>query len=321
MKRYLIAFAALAVVVCGAAQAQYTPWLYWTFLPQEQMDVIVGEASGETAWRTIATINSYNRPRTDEEFKGNFFETRYVLDQLKAYGLTNAEVVTYPGGDGWLALKGDLWENKPIRQKLASYDDNVPMLAFGSSSADVTARARLGRPRHSRGDQGGERRRKDRRHRGEHGLRPRRSLPTAGGAGRDHRRREPRRRRRVRDALEQHRAQVVPGPARRSGPAGGEAVRRAAQAEVRVQPPRPRGGFPQAPARLGPKDHGQRQGRDQGPSLRHGERHRLDPGKRPRRGRDHLLGPPVRGDRQAGRQRQHLRERRDPRGGARPPGR
>ncbi len=138
MKRSALITMALVIVLGGTARAQYTPWLYWTFLPQEQMDVIVGEASGETAWRTIATINAYNRPRTAEEFKGEFFETRYVLDQLKAYGLANAEVVSYPGGDAWLGLKGDLWEVKPLRQKLASYNDSVPMLAFGSSPADVT---------------------------------------------------------------------------------------------------------------------------------------------------------------------------------------
>lgn len=138
MKRHLIALAALFLAVGGPARAQYAPWLYWTFLPQEQMDLIVGEASGETAWRTIATINAYNRPRTEEEFQGNFFETRYILDQLKAYGLANAEVATYPAGEAWMAVKGDLWEVKPLRQKLASYNDNVPMLAFGSSSADVT---------------------------------------------------------------------------------------------------------------------------------------------------------------------------------------
>jgi hypothetical protein len=138
MKRSAITLVALVIAVGGLARAQYTPWLYWTFLPQEQMDVIVGEASGETAWRTIATINSYNRQRTAEEFKGNFFETRYVRDQLKAYGLANAEIVTYPAGDAWVALKGDLWEVKPLRQKLASYDDNITMLAFGSSPADVT---------------------------------------------------------------------------------------------------------------------------------------------------------------------------------------
>ncbi len=76
------------VLICGlvlaaAVSAQYTPWLYWTFLPREQMDEIVGEASGETAWNTIAEINAFNRERFAEEFTGNFLETQVVVRKLR----------------------------------------------------------------------------------------------------------------------------------------------------------------------------------------------------------------------------------------------
>ena len=138
MKRALTLFGALMLLLSASAQAQYTPWLYWTFLPRAQMDEIVGEASGESAWRTIATINAFNRDRLPEEYTGTFFETQYVLGQLKRYGLESAEIVTYPGGEAWRATKGELWEVKPIRQKLASYNDMVPMLASGSSPTQAT---------------------------------------------------------------------------------------------------------------------------------------------------------------------------------------
>lgn len=138
MKRLAIIFFALVIALCGLARAQYTPWLYWTFLPQAQMDEIVGEASGEGAWRMISVLNSFNRQRTPDEFKGNFVETKYVSEQLKRYGIEKVDIVSYPGGDAWVALKGDLWEVKPLRQKLASYNDNVTMLAYGSSPTDVT---------------------------------------------------------------------------------------------------------------------------------------------------------------------------------------
>jgi aminopeptidase YwaD len=138
MKRSTITLIALLLVVCGQAGAQYTPWLYWTFLPQAQMDEIVGEASGESAWRTVSVLNSFNRQRTPEEFKGTFFETQYVTGQLKRYGIDNVDVAAYPGGEAWVGLKGELWETQPIRQMLASYNDNVPMLAYGSSPTDVT---------------------------------------------------------------------------------------------------------------------------------------------------------------------------------------
>jgi len=133
------------VIVCGlilaaAVSAQYTPWLYWTFLPREQMDEIVGEASGETAWNTIAEINAFNRERFAEEFTGNFLETQVIVRKLRNYGLAGIDIVAYPGsGKAWVAVKGELWETKPTRQKLASIRDMLPMLGAGSATADVTA--------------------------------------------------------------------------------------------------------------------------------------------------------------------------------------
>ena len=137
---FLLACAAAGVLALAtAASTQYTPWLYWTFLPQAQTDEIVGEASGETAWNTVAEINAFNRQRFGEEFTGNFLETQVVARKLKSYGFEGVDIVTYPGGQAWVALQGELWETMPGRQKLASINDMLPMLASGSSDADVTA--------------------------------------------------------------------------------------------------------------------------------------------------------------------------------------
>lgn len=134
----------VALIVCGlalsaVAAAQYTPWLYWTFLPRSEMDEIVGEASGEAAWNTVAEINAFNRQRFADEYKDRFFETRVIVRKLEDYGLAGVDVVAYPGGQAWVAVKGELWETKPGRQKLASINDMLPMLAAGSAAADVTA--------------------------------------------------------------------------------------------------------------------------------------------------------------------------------------
>jgi aminopeptidase YwaD len=140
MIKRLSVLAALGLLLALAAAAQYTPWLYWTFLPRPQMDEIVGEASGESAWNTVAEINAFNRERSAEEFTGNFFETQVVVRKLRSYGLAGIDVVTYPGtGKAWVAVKGELWETKPTRQKLASIRDMLPMLGAGSAAADVTA--------------------------------------------------------------------------------------------------------------------------------------------------------------------------------------
>jgi uncharacterized membrane-anchored protein len=45
-KKKLIILALSLLVVLGLAAAQYTPWLYWTLLPKNEIDEIVGEASG-----------------------------------------------------------------------------------------------------------------------------------------------------------------------------------------------------------------------------------------------------------------------------------
>jgi len=133
----------LMIVMClGPAvpvTAQHTPWMIWSLLPQAHMDEIIGEASGETAFNTIMETGGYNKNRLSEEYAGTFYESQYIYDQLKLYGLAGVELVRYPGGTVWDGIKGELWEVKPNRQKLASYHDMTAMLASGSQSADVTA--------------------------------------------------------------------------------------------------------------------------------------------------------------------------------------
>jgi hypothetical protein len=138
-KRNLVLCIAAILLTSGAALSQMTPWLHWTLLPQEQMDEIIGEASGETAWNTVMETGGYNKDRLTEEYAGTFYEAQYVYDQLKRYGLPGAEIVRYPGRETWNAVKGELWETSPRRRKIASYKDMTAMLASGSTTSDVKA--------------------------------------------------------------------------------------------------------------------------------------------------------------------------------------
>jgi len=139
IKRKLFIFAIFILLVFGTAQAQMTPWLYWTLLPEKQMDLIIGEASGETAWHTIMETGGYSKYRPPEEWEGTFYESQYVYDQLNSYGLTGAKIVRFPGGETWNGIKGELWEIKPNLKKIASYKDHRAMLASDSTDSDVTA--------------------------------------------------------------------------------------------------------------------------------------------------------------------------------------
>ena len=127
------------LLIQSHAFAQMDPFRYWTLLSKPVMDEIIGEASGETAWNTIVETGGYNKDRLASEYADTFYESTYILNQLKAYGIANARMDRYPGGEVWDGIKGELWEVSPARRKLASYRDMTAMLAKGSTSADVTA--------------------------------------------------------------------------------------------------------------------------------------------------------------------------------------
>ncbi len=136
----LLAFLSVFSLAIEQAEAQYTPWHYWTLLEPAVMDEIIGEASGETAYNTIMETGGYNKNRLSDEFgDGTFYEAQYIYDKLLEYGLPGADLVRFPGSEAWDGIKGELWEVSPIRQKLASYNDMTAMLANGSQDTDVTA--------------------------------------------------------------------------------------------------------------------------------------------------------------------------------------
>ncbi|RPI27464.1 MAG: M28 family peptidase [Acidobacteria bacterium] len=130
---------ALIVFITAVGSAQMTTWFQWTYLPQKLMDEIIGESSGETAFNHVVVMGANSRDRKAEEYAGTLMESQYVLDQLKSYGVKDAEIARFPGGETWDGVRGELWEVEPIHQKLASYTDLRAMLAEGSNNADVTA--------------------------------------------------------------------------------------------------------------------------------------------------------------------------------------
>lgn len=103
----------LVWVGTGFIPAQHTPWMIWTLLPQAQMDEIVGEASGETAFNTIMETGGYNKNRRAEEYAGTFYESQYIYDQLKLYGLPGTDFARFPGLTVWDGIKGNSGRSSP----------------------------------------------------------------------------------------------------------------------------------------------------------------------------------------------------------------
>jgi aminopeptidase YwaD len=110
-----------------------------TLLPEKVTDEFIGEASGERAMNHIIEMAAYIHDRPASEYSGNFFETQYMFDRMKEYGLEGAIINRYPGGKTWDGVKGTLWEVSPGKSKIADYSDLPAVLASGSTNADVTA--------------------------------------------------------------------------------------------------------------------------------------------------------------------------------------
>jgi hypothetical protein len=110
-----------------------------TLLPEKITDEFIGEASGERAMNHIIEMAAYIHDRPASEYSGNFFETQYIFDKMKEYGLEGAVINRYPGGKTWDGVKATLWEVSPGRSKIADYSDLPAVLASGSTNADVTA--------------------------------------------------------------------------------------------------------------------------------------------------------------------------------------
>lgn len=136
-KNLMVMGLAVVVLLGLPASGQMTSWFQWTFLPTDQMDRIVGEASGETAFSHVLALAGMPRDRGPAEYAETFLEARYILERLLDYGLENAAIIRFPGGDTWDGELGELWETSPRIVKISSYTDLRAMLAAGSMSADV----------------------------------------------------------------------------------------------------------------------------------------------------------------------------------------
>jgi aminopeptidase YwaD len=136
IKRFAVVVAAVFLMVLTSSGQNSIPR---TLLPGNIIDELIGEASGERAMNHIYEMAAYIHDRPASEYSGYFFETQYILDRMKEYGLEGAVVNKYPGGTTWDGVKGSVWEVSPGKSKIADYGDLPAVLASGSTNTDVTA--------------------------------------------------------------------------------------------------------------------------------------------------------------------------------------
>ena len=136
---------ALAIVFAAAleapAQAQRKRDLPTTLLPFDVMEAVVLETSGELALQNEILLAGVNRNRKPEEYVRGYFETRFLLERLKEYGIKDAAVLELPSEDKetWDAESAELIMVQPDKKKLADLKEIAASLCSGSAPADVTA--------------------------------------------------------------------------------------------------------------------------------------------------------------------------------------
>ena len=134
----LLLVSVLFVLTVPSAFSQFTPHYQWTLLDQKLMDYIIGEASGETALAYDIEMAGYTRNRLSQEYQTVLWESQFVMDKLKEFGISSAQLERFgEKRPTWDGISGELWEISPGLRKLADYDDQVAMLVSGSQNADV----------------------------------------------------------------------------------------------------------------------------------------------------------------------------------------
>ena len=146
MKKPLIVIALLIITQSAAADIR-------DLIAEELLLQIAEETSGEAAKRNLDTITLQHRMRASNQFEA---ATQHILEQLRAYGLDEVDVVEY-AADGetmygtqksrpvWSVRFAQLWEvrnddGKIVRVRKLGDWDAVPLtLAQDSQSGEVVA--------------------------------------------------------------------------------------------------------------------------------------------------------------------------------------
>jgi len=136
LRDFIPGLAAALVILTGAriSCAQST-----VLLPDETVQAVIAEVSGEIALHHELMFGPFERIRDEAEYTGLFRETEYLRGKLQEYGFSDIRVEYFEAsGTQWAARRGRLTMIAPSLEKLADIDETAAMLAGGSSSAEVT---------------------------------------------------------------------------------------------------------------------------------------------------------------------------------------
>src|SRR4051794_29436914 len=144
--RSIVSFLIVLVTATVVAQPPEPRLPAETLLDRAILKALDDELSGVAAKDHVARLTQLHRVPASPGFHQAI---EYVMDRVKAAGLADAHVETFPGDGttwfgtlhgnrGWRVDGGSLDEIQPRPRRIASYDDDRLAVADNSESADVT---------------------------------------------------------------------------------------------------------------------------------------------------------------------------------------
>jgi len=132
----------VAVLVISAVSGQtMSPSGPDTVLPLSVLKDIINEVSGDLAFQNEVLLSGVYRNRQPEEYGSTYFETNFILQKLREYGLERSEIIDLPtrSEKTWDAEAAELWITKPSPLKIADLREIPASLCSGSVTTDTTA--------------------------------------------------------------------------------------------------------------------------------------------------------------------------------------
>jgi hypothetical protein len=128
------------LIMAGAVIGQDTPPRPAPSAP-DVLRAIINEASGELALQNEIHLTGVNRNRKPEEYQTGYFESAFILEKLREYGIDEAYTVDLPveGKTTWDAESAELWTVEPELGKIADLKDVPACLCSRSATTDTTA--------------------------------------------------------------------------------------------------------------------------------------------------------------------------------------
>jgi len=112
----------------------------YKLLPRDLLNLLSTEISGGTAYGHVVNLSGWAKNRPAEEYTGMFYETKYILEKTKEYGLDKTNLEIFPWKYScWDPVSAELWMVEPVKRKLTGLNMVHLCLLQGSKNADVTA--------------------------------------------------------------------------------------------------------------------------------------------------------------------------------------